>query len=120
MTDKIVVERLRIFGHHGVGEEEQEAGQDFLIDVEISADLTQAGVSDVLEHTLDYSTIVKEIQRIVSTERYHLLERLADRIADAVLENPRALSVLVRVAKPDPPIDAQVDSVRVEIERWPK
>jgi dihydroneopterin aldolase len=120
MTDKIVIEGLRIFGHHGVGNEEREAGQDFLVDLTISADLAEAGASDDLGDTVDYSTIVKEVQRIVSTERYRLIERLAERIVDAVFEHPRALTVIVRVAKADPPIDAEVGSVGVEIERWRK
>jgi dihydroneopterin aldolase len=120
MTDKIVIERLRIFGHHGVGDVEREAGQDFLVDLEISADLTEAGSSDRLEDTLDYSTIVKEVQRIVSEERYQLLERLAGHIAEAILGNSRALSVVVRVAKAKPPIEADLGSLRVEIERWRK
>jgi dihydroneopterin aldolase len=118
MTDKIVIEGLRAFGHHGVGDEEREMGQDFLVDLEVSANLAAAGASDQLKDTLDYATIVKEVQRIVSTERYHLLEKLAQQIADAVFENPRAESVVVRVAKANPPLDAEVDSVRVEIERW--
>lgn len=120
MIDKIFVKGLRVFGHHGLTGDERDRGQDFLIDVEISADLTPAASSDAIEDTLDYSTVIKEVQRIVSVERFKLLEALANRIADAVLQNPMALSVVVRVAKPKPPIDAELDSVGVEIRRWRK
>jgi dihydroneopterin aldolase len=118
MIDKIVVTGLRVFGHHGITEDERDRGQDFLVDVEISADLSRASTSDAIEDTLDYSGVVKEAQRIVSVERFRLLEALANRIAEAILENPIALSVVVRVAKPEPPIDAELDSVGVEIRRW--
>jgi dihydroneopterin aldolase len=118
MTDKILINGLKVYGHHGVTEEERERGQDFLIDVEVSADLNAASNSDALQDTLDYSGIVKDIQRIVSVERFQLVEALAKRISDAILENPAALSVLVRVVKPDAPIDADLDSVGVEIHRW--
>jgi dihydroneopterin aldolase len=117
MTDKILINGLKVFGRHGVTEQEQERGQDFLIDVEISADLDAASNSDALGDTLDYTGIVKDIQRIVSVERFRLLEALAKRIADSILENPAALSVLVRVVKPDAPIDADLDSVGVELRR---
>ena len=118
MIDKIIISGLRVFGHHGVTEDERDRGQDFLIDVEISADLTRASSSDSIGDTLDYSGVVKEVQRIVSFERFHLLEALANRIADAALENTIALSVVVRIVKPEPPIDAELDSVGVEIRRW--
>lgn len=67
--------------------------------------------------TLDYDPLLKEVTRIVSSERYTLLEALAQRIADAVLESPLAYSVVVRVKKPNPPIDAEVSSVGVELRR---
>lgn len=117
MPDKILIESLKVFGYHGASREEREQGQDFLIDLEIDADLTSAAKSDLLGETLDYDPLIKEVRRIVSGERYTLLEALAQRIADVVLESPLAYSVVVRVKKPSPPIDADMSSVGVEIRR---
>lgn len=117
MPDRILIESLKVFGYHGVTREEREQGQDFLIDMQIDADLTTAAKTDLLGDTLDYDPLLKEVRRIVSGERYTLLEALAQRIADAALENPLAYSVVVRVRKPNPPIDADVASVGVEVRR---
>lgn len=117
MSDRIRMTGLKVFGYHGVTREEREQGQFFLIDVEAEADLEEAASSDRLDQTVDYAPLVKEIQRIVSQERFELMETLAERIAQAVLEHPRVESATVRVAKPAPPIDAEIDSVGVEITR---
>lgn len=117
MADRIRINGLRIFGHHGVDPAEREEGQDFVIDIEIETDLRLAGTSDRLEDTVDYSPLIKEVQRVVSQERYGLLETLASRIADAVLDDSKVSATTVRVAKPDPPIDADLESVQVEITR---
>jgi len=61
--------------------------------------------------------LIKEVQRIISMERYTLIEALAQRIADVVLERDQIYSVVVRVAKPKPPIEADLESVQVEITR---
>lgn len=117
MSDRIRITGLKVFGHHGVDPAEREHGQDFVVDIEIETDLRLAGASDRLEDTVDYSPLIKEVQRIVSQERYDLLEALAARIAEAVLEDSKVSATTVRVAKPDPPLDADLESVQVEITR---
>lgn len=117
MADKIILSGLRVFGYHGVGRAEREQGQHFLIDVEARLDLFDAAASDALGKTVDYGGLVKDIQRVVSMERYSLIEALAQRIAELVLERPQVNSVVVRVAKPNPPIEADIGSVQVEIYR---
>lgn len=117
MSDKILVRGLKVFGYHGVNASEREQGQHFLIDLELVLDLQEAGRTDRLEATVNYSSLIKEVQRIVSGEPCLLLEALAERIASAVLEYPRVMRVLVRVAKPAPPMAAHLDGVAVEIER---
>lgn len=117
MADRIRINGLRIFGHHGVDSAEREKGQHFIVDIEAEVDLMKAGSSDRIEDTLDYGPLIKEVERIVSQEQYALLEGVAERIAQAVLEHPKVLSTTVKVAKPDPPIDADLASVQVEITR---
>jgi dihydroneopterin aldolase len=117
MGDKILIRGLRVFGYHGVNLEEKEEGQDFLIDIDMNVDTARSATSDLVDDTVSYSTIVRKVRCIVREERYSLLEALARRISDGVLEDARILSVRVRVAKPDPPMDADLKFVGVEIER---
>lgn len=117
MPDKITIDSLKVFGYHGVNRIEREHGQHFIVDVECRLDLSEAGVTDLLGKTLDYDSLIKDIQRVVSMERYTLLEALAQRIAEVTLSRPMIYSVVVRVAKPSPPIEADLGSVSVEITR---
>lgn len=117
MADKITIKQLKVFGYHGVNRIEREHGQHFIIDVECRLDLAEAGATDLLGKTMDYDSLIKDVQRIVSMERYTLLEALAQRIADITLERPQVYAVTVRIAKPTPPIEADLEAVEVEISR---
>lgn len=115
--DRIVVAGIRELGTHGVLPEEQTRPQPFEIDVELGVDLEKAGESDALEDTVDYAAVCEAVSRIVRTERYHLLERLATRIAEVCCAEERVQSVAVTVKKLNAPVGAMVDHVAVRIER---
>jgi dihydroneopterin aldolase len=117
MTDRIVIAGLRELGVHGVLPEEQTRPQPFEVDVELSVDLTKPGASDALDDTVDYSAVSEAVSRVVKSEQYHLLERLAARIAEVCKSDPRVTGVAVTVRKLHPPVRAMVDHVAVRIER---
>lgn len=117
MSDKIIIKGLKVFGYHGVSRVEREHGQHFIADVEVSLDLREAGRTDLLGQTMDYDSLIKEMKRIMSMERYTLIEALAQRIADVILERREVTSATIRISKPRPPIEADIESVQVEITR---
>ena len=114
---KIVIAGLRELGVHGVLQEEQARPQPFEVDVELDVDLGAAGESDSLDDTVDYSAVAEAVSRVVKSERYHLLERLATRIAEVCGADPRVTAATVTVRKLHPPVRAMVDHVAVRIER---
>ncbi len=111
----IVIAGLRELGIHGVLPEEQSRPQPFDVDVEMEVDLTKAGASDDLEDTVDYSAISEAISRVVKSERYQLLERLASRIGEVCHTDDRVKSVTVTVRKLHPPVRAMLDHVAVRV-----
>jgi dihydroneopterin aldolase len=113
MTDKIVLKNMMFFGYHGVYEVEQEIGQRFYIDAELYGDFSKAGVSDQLSDALDYVLIYSEIKAICEGKRFHLLEALAQCIANELLTHQVA-KVCVRVRKPGVPLPGFLDFVEVE------
>ena len=117
MTDRIVIAGLRELGVHGVLPEEQARPQPFEVDVELTVDLVSPGKSDALDDTVDYSAVSEAVSRVVKSEQYHLLERLAARIAEVCQSDPRVTGVTVTVRKLHPPVRAMVDHVAVRIER---
>ena len=115
--DRILIPGLRELGIHGLLPEERVRPQPFEVNVELHVDLTKAGASDDLADTVDYSAVCDCVRKVVSSESYQLLERLAERIADVCRTDPRVVGVVIEVRKLEPPVAAQVDHVAVRIER---
>jgi dihydroneopterin aldolase len=84
VTDRIELRGLRALGTHGALPEEQVRAQPFEVDVDIDTDLHDACVSDDLSDTVDYGELAATIERVVTAERFTLLERLAARIAEEI------------------------------------
>ncbi|MCP5087041.1 MAG: FolB domain-containing protein [Rhodobacteraceae bacterium] len=60
-----------------------------------------AAQTDDVDQVLSYDSIVEAIEHQLSTERINLLETLAERIAEEVLKNPKAVRIFVRIEKLD-------------------
>ncbi|HEV7887414.1 MAG TPA: dihydroneopterin aldolase [Acidimicrobiales bacterium] len=108
---------LRATGTHGVLPEEQARPQPFEVDLDLDVDLEPAAASDDLADTVDYGSLAEAVARVVSTERYHLLERLAARIADTALQDPGVNAVTVTVRKLRPPVPVLLDTAGVQLHR---
>lgn len=117
MSDRVILQGLAFYGYHGVRPEETALGQRFVVDVEIAADLRDAGESDDLARTLDYTSVYDSIRSIVEGPPLRLIEAVAERIAAVILARDGVESVRVRVRKPDVPIAGTLEYVGVEIER---
>ncbi len=115
--DRILIPGLRELGVHGVLPEERQRPQPFEVDLELHVDVRSAGDSDELDDTVDYSAVCEAVSRVVSSESYLLLERLATRIAEVCKADARVERVAVEVRKLHPPVRAQVQHVAVRIER---
>lgn len=117
VRDRICLRGLEFFAYHGAMPEEKILGQRFLIDVDLFKDLHQAGESDQVEDTINYAEVYQRIRSVVTEERYHLIETLAERIADQVLQEFACEAVRVEVHKPQAPISGIFKDVSVEIHR---
>jgi dihydroneopterin aldolase len=107
---------MAFFGRHGVFPAERELGARFSVDVELVGDLRAAGASDRLEDTVDYARAYDLVREVVEGEPCHLLEAVAQRIADRLLQLPRVTRATVRVHK-KPPLPGEFRLVAVEITR---
>jgi 7,8-dihydroneopterin aldolase/epimerase/oxygenase len=117
MVDRILIPGLRELGVHGVLPQEREHPQPFEVNLELHVDLAKAGATDDLADTVDYGVVCDAVSRVVASESYQLLERLAQRIAEVCTADPRVTGVVVEVRKLQPPVKARVDHVAVRIER---
>ena len=106
---------IRGYGYTGALPEEQQLGQWFEVDLTLWLDLSQAGESDLLAHTLDYCDVIETVQHLVKTSHLVLLERLATLIAESVLNFDRVSQVRVQLIKPAAPIPDFAGKIAVDI-----
>jgi dihydroneopterin aldolase len=116
-TDRLLLEDVRFYGHHGVSKAEQTVGVWFSVDAELAVDLTSAAVSDDLAATVDYGEVARRIVEIGTEGRVNLIERLAGLIAQALLREFPVRQVRVRVRKLTPPLQGLVGTPAVELVR---
>ena len=118
MSDRIYLHEMVFMGRHGVTDEERAEPQQIDVDLEVAVDLSAAGRSDELADTVDYGDLFVLCRDVVEQRSFHLLEAIAETIADEVLARFRAVeSVSVRVKKPGVPLAGQVEHAGVVIER---
>lgn len=117
MNDRIDLRGIEVYAKHGVLAREQETAQVFRVDVTVFTDLALAGSSDDLSETVDYSELALEVREIVGAGSHKLIESVAARVADAIMEHPKVARTIVTIHKPDAPIDLVFEDVSVTIER---
>jgi len=118
MTDTIFIQGVLIHARHGVMDHEAEIGQRFVIDLELSTDLSESSRTDRLADTVSYAEVVNAATAAFADQNYRLLERAAGAVADAILGAfPRIRSVKVTVHKPHAPIAAIFHDVGVILTR---
>jgi dihydroneopterin aldolase len=115
--DTIELRGLRAMAICGALPEEQVRPQPIEVDVDVEADLSTAGASDRLEDTIDYGAIAGELERVLTSERFALLERLAERLCESVLVDERVQRVTVSVRKLRPPVPQDLATSGVRLTR---
>jgi dihydroneopterin aldolase len=117
LLDEITLTGLTVFGYHGVFDFERRQGQAFTIDLILQVPLAAAAASDDVADTVHYGELADRVAAIVAGEPVNLIETLAQRIADAVLDDERVAAVTVTVHKPHAPIEQTFADVSVTIRR---
>ena len=122
MTTKIELEKMRFYAYHGVMPQETKVGNDFVVDLILTAPLEQAEKSAELDHdvrcdelddTINYAAVyevVKEQMDIPSK----LIEHAAGRILYALKERfPQLAAVELKLSKLNPPFGGDVHSASI-------
>lgn len=118
---KIKLEGLRVFAHHGVFDFERQNGQDFYIDATVWLDGFKAAVNDDLNLTIHYGNLAKAIVDNVKGEPVDLLETLAQRLLDMVMNfgggdaTGMVRKAKITVHKPNAPITYEFKDVSVTV-----
>ncbi len=116
MKHTIEVNGIKLYAFHGCLPEEGKIGGNYIVDVSLQTDFTEAAITDELIKTVDYvdiNKIVKEEMAIRSKLIEHVGQRIFYRIKKEV-QNVDKLKI--KVIKICPPINGDVENVAIIIE----
>lgn len=116
MSGIIYVNDIKIYAFHGCLKEETVIGGNYVVDLEITTDFSEAAKSDDLSKTVDYCIVYEIVKREMQIPS-KLIEHAALRILTALKrEIPKIEKVKVKLTKIAPPVNGSVESVSVVIE----
>lgn len=115
MSDKILINALRVETIIGLYPWEKKVKQTLLIDLTLSTDIRKAAADDDLRHTINYEAVSESVIALAQNNQYKLIETLAENIAAMILQDFAATAVSVTVKKCDNM--TTVNFVGVSIER---
>jgi dihydroneopterin aldolase len=96
VSQTIQIRGIRTDGRHGASRGEQDAPQAFLVDLDVAVE----ALGDDLGTTADYRVVVYAVQELVAKKSFALVETLAERIAEAVVDVPGVRWCRATVHKP--------------------
>ncbi|MBX2973082.1 MAG: dihydroneopterin aldolase [Flavobacteriales bacterium] len=112
----IEVHGIRVFAYHGCLEEEARIGGQYVVDVSVEGDFSEAERTDALTRTVDYGRVAAIVREQMAV-RSRLIEHAAARImARLKAEWPDGLRWRVRLVKERPPIHGDVDRAVYTVE----
>jgi dihydroneopterin aldolase len=99
-TDTVFVHELKVETIIGIWGWERKIRQTVSIDLEMGADIRRAAETDSIDDTLNYKAISKRVQQFVAESDFQLVETMAEKIAELVLQEFKVPWIQVRVSKP--------------------
>lgn len=98
--DIIFLNDLNIETVIGIYDWEREIKQTVSINLEMAADIRKAAATDHIDDTLNYKAVAKRLIEFVGDSEFQLVETLAERITDIVLNEFGVTWVRLRLNKP--------------------
>ena len=115
--DKVFIEGLEIQALIGIYDWERRIRQPLVFDLEMAFDNRRPANSDAIADTLDYKAISKRLIAFVSTSAYGLVETLAERCAQIVLQEFDVAHLRLKLSKPGAVRGARAVGVIIERSR---
>lgn len=116
---KIKLTGLRVFAHHGVLDFEKAYGQWFEIDATVWVENKNPETAADLKASVHYGELADLLVSATKTERFDLLETLANHLLKVVMSfggaDSPVLKAKITVHKPNAPIDHEFTDVRVTV-----
>ena len=115
MTSYILLQGLRFHAYIGVGEQERQVGNDYVLDLRLGYPFADAMLSDEVADTLNYAEVFGAVSEIMQKPA-KLLETAAGTIAHELFRRfPKTESIDLKLVKLNPPMGADCNGAGVEL-----
>jgi len=98
--DKIIIKDLEIDCIVGIRKKERREKQKIYVTAEIYTDTKKAAKTKNIKDAMNYSSIIKNIKKLIINKKYLLLESMAEDISNIFLKNKNVTMVKVLIKKP--------------------
>jgi len=115
--DKVFIEGLEIEALIGIYDWERRIRQPLVFDIEMAFDNRKPAATDTIEDTLNYKDVSKRLIDYVSASSFGLVETLAERCAEIILDEFDVAQVRLKLSKPGAVRGAKAVGVIIERSR---
>lgn len=116
------IKNLKLHTIIGVFDWEKNVDREIIINAEITTNLTESLQSDKMSDAVDYDQIIAKIKNLVAQNQFNLVEKLAQTLMDAILEDHRISKCKLEIDKVGVVENVESFSVTIEQENqngWP-
>ena len=98
--DIVYIRELEVRTIIGIFDWEREQRQVVSLDLEMGSDIAAAAGTDTIENALDYKAVAKRLIDFIEKSDFFLVETLAERVTDIVVNEFNVPWVKLRLGKP--------------------
>jgi dihydroneopterin aldolase len=117
MSDRVLIQNLKVATVIGVLDWEREVRQEVLLDLNLEWDQQKAASTDDVRYCLDYAAVSQWVISHLGGAQYHLIETAAEEIAQGLMKAFALPSIEVTVKKPGAIPEAEWVGVSIRRER---
>lgn len=115
MRTSIKLKNMRFYAYHGVLPQEKITGNDFVVNVTITADVSRSFQTDNVADTVNYAAVYDLVKAEMAVPS-ELMEHVAGRIFSEIKRSfPRINALEVRLAKLNPPVSGEMEASEIII-----
>ncbi len=98
--DIVYIRELEVRTIIGIFDWEREQRQVVSLELEMGSDIAAAAATDTIKNALDYKAVAKRLIDFIEKSEFFLVETLAERVADIVMNEFNVPWVKLRLGKP--------------------
>ncbi len=116
-SSAIHIKDINLWAHVGVLEKERIHGQSFILDISFWFNLDEASKLDKLDKSIDYSELIKSVQKLSFEINCFTIEYFSDQILNVLESFCGKVPIIILLKKCSPPINGFTGSVLIEKKR---